>query len=330
MLGRNWFRFVCCLLVFTLNVSLVFAQNIEENFNNWRDKLQQQLIDKDYEPHLVEEIFSVISYSDHHIIQDQKQFLPQTFEEYYRNSINRSRINKSIKQLQENKKILNKIEKKFGVPKEYIIALWSIESDFGRIGGSSNVFNSLANLSFNERRRELFLKEFFASIEIVKKNKIKVTDLNGSWAGALGQCQFLPSTYLKYGFDFDKDGFADIWNNKKDIAASIANYLEELGWNKKVPWGYEINNIEDFEEAIDFESNYPLRSLVDKYGLSKKNGLQFNDNELKSKVRLIRQQDRLFIVFKNFDLIKTWNNSTYFALTVGLLSDQVKELCPAN
>ncbi len=106
--------------------------------------------------------------------------------------------------------------------------------------GDFNVINSLANLSFNKRRRELFLNEFFAAIKIINDNNINAKKLKGSWAGAIGQCQFLPSTYLKYGYDFDNDGMVDIWRNKSDIFASIANYLKSIGWDNKINWGYEI------------------------------------------------------------------------------------------
>jgi membrane-bound lytic murein transglycosylase B len=207
------------------------------------------------------------------------------------------------------------------VPKQYIVALWAIETDLGRVTGSDNVFKSLANLSFDTRRRKLFQGEFFAALEVAKQNQINAENFNGSWAGALGQCQFLPSTYLNHAYDYNKDGKMDVWNTKEDVFASIANYVKNLGWNNDLPWGYEIKNIKDLSEKINFKENHSLQYLVSKYNIKKRVRSKFTAFELTNSVKIVRQEDKLFITFRNFDLIKKWNNSTYFALTVGLLSD---------
>lgn len=295
----------------------------EEQFLDWYNFLYKKALDKNYDQNFINEVFTFVKYSDHYVKQDKKQFLPQTFEQYYKNAINNSRIKKTKKNLVENLDILKEIEEKFSVQKRFIIALWSIESDFGRIGGDSSIFTSLSNLSFDERRRDLFLKEFMSALEVAWKNKISPKDFKGSWAGATGQCQFLPSTYLEYGFDYDKDGYADIWNNKKDVMASIANYLKGLGWDDDLPWGYEVTKGDNLTDSFDLNSYYQLDSLVEKFDIKRKDKAIFNKKELKSKVKLVRQENRFFIIFENFDLIKKWNNSTYFALTVGLLSDQI-------
>ncbi len=321
--------FIYLTLIFSfLTLSLNSFANSEvkdnDSFNDWVLELKKIAKDKNYQENLTDQIFSNIFYSKEYLEQDKRQFEPQTFDQYYQNAINKRRIRKAKVKIHQNHDILIKIEDQFQVPKEYIVSLWAVETDFGRLKGKFNVINSLANLSFDKRRRELFLKEFFAAIDIIKNNNINPEDLRGSWAGAIGQCQFLPSTYLKYGYDFDNDGKIDIWRNKSDIFASIANYLKSIGWNNKARWGYEIRNNKELKESINFKQKYTLQYLFDKYKINKKINTKFSDHELSSQVSVIKQEDKLFITFDNFDLIKEWNNSTYFALTIGLLSDLVK------
>jgi membrane-bound lytic murein transglycosylase B len=298
---------------------------MEEGFLTWKAKLKKDTINKGYKVDFTEELFTAISYSSEYLVHDKKQFRPQTFKKYYANAVNAKRIRRCRNQALVNKDILTQVEKDFLVPKEYIVALWAIETSLGEITGNYNVLSSLANLSYNKRRRKLFLAEFFAAIEVLQKNNINVNDFKGSWAGAIGQCQFLPSTYLRHGFDFNKDNKTNIWTDKEDVLASIANYLQNLGWNNKVPWGYEIKPIKDLNQTINPKTHYSLQYLVDKFSVEKNNNSSFSDYELLEQVSIVQQEDRFFITFKNFDLIKKWNNSTYFALTVGLLAGEIKK-----
>lgn len=316
------------LLSFSLALQPLTILAKEENeagFDKWKAKLEKDAKKKGYEKEFLKEIFSQISYSQEHLDQDKKQFKPQTFEEYYSNAVNASRIKKSKKHIKKYKELLSKAEAHFLVPKEYIVSLWAMETDLGRVTGNFNVFNSLANLSYNKRRRELFLAEFFAAVEVAKANNIKAQEFKGSWAGAIGQCQFLPSTYLNHGYDFNKDEKRDIWSDKQDVAASVANYLKNLGWSYEIPWGYEVKKIKDLEKSINFKERHSLQYLVTKYDLKKLDGSNFSEYELLDQAKIVVQEDRMFVTFKNFDLIKKWNNSTYFALTVGLLADHIKD-----
>ncbi len=320
MLKKN----LLILILLLFPITLIAKDNAENpKFDKWTEKLRKDAKNEGHEEEFLDSVFKEIFYSDEYVAQDKKQFDPQTFKQYYENAVNRFRIRKAKKQIKKNEGILTKIEQDFLVPKQYIVSLWAIETDFGRVTGNYNVFNSLANLSFDERRRSLFLKEFLAALEVIKVNQIQAADLSGSWAGAIGQCQFLPSTYLNHGFDFNEDNKIDIWKDKEDVLASIANYLQSLGWNNQVPWGYEIKNIKGLSESFNFKESHALQYLVGKYNIEKLNGSKFSDYELSRQVKATIQGNRLFITFKNFDLIKEWNNSTYFALTVGLLSDKI-------
>ena len=132
------------------------------------------------------------------------------------------------------------IAARYGVPPEIIVALWGMESGFGRNIGDYNIVGSLATLSYQGRRAAFFRKELINALHIIDQEHMPVTALRGSWAGAMGQCQFMPSTYLRYAVDYDGDGRSDIWNDPRDVWASIANYLVAEGWQRELTWGREV------------------------------------------------------------------------------------------
>lgn len=314
-------------LIFSIFTKNLIAQETEDvilQFSNWKEKLRLDAQKDGYNDEFLDNIFSVISYSDIYVREDKKQFKPQTFQQYYKNAINSIRVKKAKKRIKQHQETLKKVSLKFGVPIEYIVALWAIETDFGRITGDYNVLNSLANLSFDKRRRELFLQEFLAAVKVAQINNIKPQDFKGSWAGAVGQSQFLPTTYLNHGYDFNKDNIVDIWNYEEDVFASIANYLGNLGWNNQFPWGYEIKFNKNLQEISNKEDSYLLKDLIEKEKIETIYNYQFSKVELEQEANIIAQGNRMFITLKNFDLIKEWNRSTYFALSVGLLADKIK------
>jgi membrane-bound lytic murein transglycosylase B len=169
-----------------------------------------------------------------------------TLERYLENTITDRRIEKGREMLAEHRDLLAKISNEYGVHPEFIVALWAIESDFGRQQGSFSVVNSLATLAYEGRRAELFTKELISALKIIEAEKISADELTGSWAGAMGNCQFMPSTYLNYAVDGDGDGHRDIWNSVPDTFASMANYLRSIGWNAKQ------TNTESFEKSDNF------------------------------------------------------------------------------
>ena len=319
------------LLLFSLVFSATgcYSKSIQEaelsKFNKWKTKLRSDTLRQGYDSKFTDQVFDVIFLSQHHVTHDKKQFHPQTFSEYYKNAINNLRINKAKKRLQWHKESLIKIENIFSIPREYILALWGIESDFGTNTGEFYIINSLANLAYEGRRKDFFESEFFAALKILKQENIAPTDFKGSWAGATGQCQFMPSTYLAYAIDFDGDNNKDIWNNKQDVFASIANYLRAYDWDNNLPWGYEIRPSVELEDLSKKNKSYKLDKIVNKYQIKRINNKDYSLYELKSKVKVIQYDNRFFILFKNFDIIKRWNNSNYFALTIGLFADEIQE-----
>ena len=244
-----------------------------------------------------------------------------SLDKYINNLISINRITKGKQELKKNKTLLDKISKKYDVQSRFIIALWAIESDFGRNMGNHNILQSLITLAYDGRRSKYFRNELLSALNIIELNMVKNPPIIGSWAGAMGQCQFMPSAYLLYSQDWDGDGYRDIWGNKGDIFASIANYLKNEGWNNNYTWGRKVNIVDIVYEKKYSKTNKPI-SYWSSLGVN-----TINDTSLpnvKINARLInpnKNNSSAYLVYKNFDTILRWNRSNHFAITVGLLSD---------
>jgi membrane-bound lytic murein transglycosylase B len=170
-----------------------------------------------------------------------------TFDQYMNRVVPRSRVEKGRKRLAENKAILTEVSKKFGVPPQFLVAFWGIETDFGRVTGGFKVIPALATLAYDGRRSAFFRKELLLALQIINGGHIKADVMVGSWAGAMGQPQFMPSSFTGYAVDYDKDGRKDIWTTRADVFASAANYLSSYGWRASERWGRRVLVPEGFD-----------------------------------------------------------------------------------
>lgn len=316
------------IIIFFLNNCSTNFNDEKRNFYSYKQKLYLKALKKNYPTDIIEKSFNIVKYSKKHVSKDRKQFSSKaSFNRYYNLHINQNKINKGRKNLKRYRSLLTEIEKKYQIPSQYIVALWGIESDFGNMMGNNYMVNSLANLAYEGRRRDFFENEFFASLEIINKNNFQPKKLKSSWAGAVGQCQFMPSTYLNYAVDYNNDGKIDIWHDKPDIFASTANYLAKINFNNKLPFGYEIKSTNELISYAKKNKNkkIPLEKLIKKFKIEKINNSNFSEYELKEKIEILSYDGRIFVNFQNFDVIKKWNNSNYFALTVGLFADAIKQ-----
>lgn len=247
-----------------------------------------------------------------------------TFVEYRANHISDSRIEQGRALLEYHRDVLADIRARFRVPPEIIVALWGLESSYGERPGGFPVIPSLATLAYDGRRAAFFEGELLHALAMVDRGSISPAEFLGSWAGASGQCQFMPSTYVRYAVDYDRDGRADIWTSRPDVFASIANYLGRSGWADGYIWGREVIA----PSGIDGS----LAGLDRKLPLAKWQalGVRAIDGSNLPKVRvngsLLLTDDGegpAFLVYENFRTLMTWNRSTYFALTAGLLMDSL-------
>jgi lytic murein transglycosylase len=222
-------------------------------------------------------------------------------------------------------RLLKQIEKKFGVPGEIVLAIWGRETGYGRAKITASEIDVLATMAFMGDRKELFMKELVAALQMVEQG-IDPKRMKGSWAGAMGQPQFMPSSYLKYAVDFDGDGDKDIWNSVPDALGSIANYLVAKGWQKGRSWGYEVSipgEVTCAQEGPDLAQ--PIAHWAS-LGIARISGKDFPKAELKASGMMIVPAGRHgpeFIVTPNFYVLKEYNNSDLYALFIGNLADRI-------
>ena len=237
---------------------------------------------------------------------------------------NRTSYAKSFKRI--HKTFLYEIEEKYQVPADILLAIWAVESDFGRAKLEFMTLKTITFQVYASHRKKYFYNELLALLNLLKKKKITYTELYGSSLGAMGQPQFMPSSYHRLGVDFDLDGKIDIWKNKKDVLASIANFLKINGWIKDLGWGYEVKTLSDFPCHLGGSDNIKKMSKWHEYGISKfteETNHTFPINTTASLLYPKGEYGPKFLVTKNFFVLKKYNNSDFYALYVAHLSDRI-------
>ncbi len=228
--------------------------------------------------------------------------------------------------LRKNKRLLDKLEERYKVDRFTIVAIWGMESNYGLTKGDKNVIQSLATLAYRDRRRRRFgRQQLLSALRILQNGDIKAADMNGSWAGAMGHTQFIPTTYAAYAVDYDRDGKRDIWNSSSDALASTANYLRRSGWRGGQTWGYEVKLPKKMKHARTRIKRRKTLRYWKKSGLKRVGGKEFP--RLKDKAALFLPSGRngpAFLVLKNFRAILRYNNATSYALAIGHLSDRLR------
>jgi len=228
---------------------------------------------------------------------------------------------------QKHKSLLARIERKYGVPGRILLAIWGRESAFGRVNIPHNAFEVLATKAFMSTRKELFRKEVLAALVIIDKGYASPNQMKSSWAGAMGQPQFLPSSYLEYAVDFDGDGKRNIWSSTADTLASIANYLSRFGWQQGRDWGFEARIPNTVSCAL--EGPDQMRPISDwaNAGVTRISGKAFPAHELRRNGAILLPAGRsgpVFVATPNFYVIKKYNNSDLYALFVGNVADRIQ------
>jgi membrane-bound lytic murein transglycosylase B len=223
-------------------------------------------------------------------------------------------------QLSENWPLLLRVHQRFNVQPRFVVALWAVESNFGRVMGNYAVVSSLATLAFDGRRSSYFRPEFIAALRIIDEGNITADAMLGSWAGAMGQCQFMPSTFLNFAVDFDGDGRRDIWGDRADVLGSIANYIGSLGWRGDQGWGRSVSVPANFDTRLaGLDIKRPTADWS-RMGVRPVDASPLPGVEA-SLVMPDGSDGPALHVYDNFRTIMKWNKSTYFAAAVGMLAD---------
>lgn len=316
-------RFIFLLILFWAFPAFADQQ---QSFDGWLKGFKAEAMAKGINAEVIDNAFSDIDGPSQDILDlDQKQ--PEgtkTFDEYVYSVVTAAKVKEAKKQWCEHRKVLKKIEARYHVPAPIILALWAVESNFGKIQGSYNVIDSLATLAYDGRRSQLFRTELINALIMLQNNDVNYEDMVGSWAGAMGQTQFMPSSFLKFAVDFDGDGRKDIWNSDADALASIANYFHKTGWQYKAGWGIKVDMPEDadIDEWRTEKSDKPLKEW-NELGFRLPNGKHLPRSSMPAHLVIPEDGSAVFLVFPNYRVIMDWNRSIYFATSVGLLADAI-------
>jgi membrane-bound lytic murein transglycosylase B len=255
--------------------------------------------------------------------QPERRF---TFAEYRERVVNATRIERGRRLRAEHGALLAQVQAEYGIPSDIIVALWGIESNFGETQGSFPVIAALATLAWDGRRASFFRKELLAALRVLDKGHVAPARMYGSWAGAMGQCQFMPTTFLAYAVDADGDGRRDIWDSLPDVFASIANYMRGAGWRSGYRWGRAValpRAASGLTTGLEHKASLARWAEL---GLRRADGAPLPEEPIRASLVVPDAGDgAAFLVYDNFRSLMVWNRSTYFALSVGLLADELRE-----
>ena len=301
-----------------------------EEFKIWLKNFKTEAIQKGISEQTVNLVFKNARYLEKVIKYDRRQpeFIELT-EIYVNKRATKNRARKAKALYLQNKKLLDEVEKKFLVEKELLLAFWGIETNFGKYVGKMDIVSSLATLSFDKRRSAFFSKQLLILLGLVDKKIIEVDTLFGSWAGAIGNFQFMPSTIKSYAIDYDKDGKIDLKKSTKDSVASAANYIHRMGWKQGTHCYIEVQLKKEIKDKL---VNYSARKISNKLTIKKWKRLGVElpaEIEINKKIKaaLISPDGKTspkFLVFDNYEKVLKWNRSLRFGISVCKLANMIK------
>ena len=323
--------FFLIYFIFTFNG---FAENIE--FLNWKKKFKILALKNNISENTFDKVFKNVRFLPKVIEYDRYQ--PEFYEDtktYISKRSSKNKVKNGINFYSQNKKLILDVEKKYKIEKELLLALMGIETNFGKYVGKMDILSSLATLSFDKRRSEFFTKELLTLLKLIDDNQVNFETLYGSWAGAFGFFQFMPSTINGYAIDYDKNDYLDLKNNN-DAFASAANYLNKMGWNKDTHCFYKIKLSEDIPEKYLNTSakkiiNKKKLKFFKKFIINKNKFIDIDENEIVAIITpdktIVDNSDKLnpaYVIFDNYEIILRWNRSLRFALAVCSLKENFR------
>ena len=308
-------------------ISAPAADNLDiqpaQSFSEWQANFRVQALKAGISPLVFDNAFKDIT-PDMGVIKadrSQPEFSRPVWE-YLDGALSPLRVRNGQRLLEQNAQLLSRIEQRYGVDRQALVSVWGMESNFGTFQGNKSVIRSLATLAYEGRRPEFAQSQLIAALKIIQEGDISPEKMLGSWAGAMGQTQFIPTTYETHAVDFDGDGRRDIWNSSADALASTAHYLQSSGWKQGQPWGFEVNLPSGFDYAL---ADGTVRKSVSEWqALGVRVPETDSGSEQLSATLLLPAGYRgpAFLVLDNFRAILRYNNSSSYALAVGLLSER--------
>ena len=309
----------------------VFAATLDTDFETWLTSYKKNALKKGISQKTIDVAFKNVKFLEQVIKYDRKQ--PEFFEDtvtYVSKRATDSKAKKAEKLLKKNTHLFSEVENKFKVEKEILLALWGIETHFGKHVGKMDIISSLATLSYDKRRRDFFSSQLLTLLKLIDKKLIDPSKLYGSWAGAYGNFQFMPSSISRYAIDYDGNNKIELKISLADSLASAANYINKIGWEKGQPCFYRVKLTKKVKKKY---INLSARKISHKLKISKwksKGVVNFDGSELKTnlKAALIlpdgKPETPTYLVFDNYEKILKWNRSLRFGISVCTLAGMIK------
>ncbi|QFT10414.1 lytic transglycosylase domain-containing protein [Vibrio sp. THAF190c] len=302
----------------------------ELSFEQFVEKLKQQGSEQGISQSIIDQAFDGVTFKPRAVKADKNQ--PEkklTLDEYIPRAVPAWKVKQAQSLYDKHHAELKRIGDEYGVQPRFIVALWGVESNFGTFTGNYRVIDALTTMAYEGRREAFFTKEAMAALTILEEGHIKPQDMKGSWAGAMGQPQFMPSSFLAYAADGNGDGKKDIWNTEADVFASAANYLSQSGWDDKYTWGRQVKVPANISLDMQGRSEEKGKYLQEwsKLGITRFDGSPLPKLDEDIKAWLIMPDDqtgRSYLVYNNYNVLMKWNRSYYFALAVSHLADRIK------
>jgi lytic murein transglycosylase len=315
----------------------------QAGFRSYLEIVRQRALREGVTPITLDRVLPSLTYNDRVVRLDRQQ--PEgassapvpNFAPYKARHVDASRISRGRAKYAELRPLLKRIEDETGVPEEIMIAIYGHETNYGSFMGNFNAPQALASLAYEGRRRALFEGEFIAALKMIDKG-VPQYAITGSWAGALGKPQFLPSVYLRLARDGDGDGYADIWRSEVDAMTSIANYFVNAGWRRGEDWGFAVNVPPSFDRSgmrsrmtsprcpRVFARHSQWRTIAEwrQLGIAPQRGFWPNDNMMATLIEPDGAGNTAYLLGGNYRVILDYNCSNFYALSVGLLADEVR------
>ena len=308
-----------------LSSAFVLPAYAQTDFSQCLVRLERTALDSGIRAVTVDSILPTVEPREAVIRADRNQpeFLA-TFADYLGRRATDERVARGRALYAEHRSLLDELTRRYGVPGHYIVSFWGLETNYGSYLGNVPVFDSLSTLACDARRSDYFTEQFVNALRIVDRGDVEPSVMRGSWAGAMGQTQFMPSNYLNYAVDGDGDGRVDLWNSTPDALTSAANFLRGIGWQGGIRWGREVLLPEDFDYGIVGRDQRKVLNEWRDLGVTDVAGRLIPDLDMQGAIVVpAGQRGPTFIIYDNFDVIMRWNRSEFFALTVGHLADRI-------
>lgn len=321
MVMKKW------MLVLTAWVGIALAQiaNAEQqNWNSWVAEVRKEALEQGISPAVFDGAFANI-HEPSRRVKGLAHSQPEhrlTYAKYLHSRVDNLRVTEGRQLYKKHKALLDDIANHYGVDPCFILAFWGMESSYGSYMGNFPVIQSLATLAYDSKRKEFFRKELFLALHILNDGHVSLDHFKGEWAGASGQCQFLPSSWVKYAVDYDGDGRKDIWESKPDALASIANYMKINGWQTGQPWAIYVKLPSNFDMKLEGKSIVKPVSEWNALGVRTERGEPLPHQELQASI-VQPNGGPVFLAYPNYKMILRYNNSIYYAGAIGYLADKI-------